>query len=76
MVESRLKELKQECEELVEHSKRLQRDGQLLIEHFEAGMKRSQTLQMALERHLLSLRAKEEALLELRVDLDKYLKDD
>ena len=74
-VESRLKELKQQCEDLAEHSKRLHRDGQQLRERFEAGMKHSQALQMDVERCILSLKAKQEALREYGNDLQQFLND-
>lgn len=74
-VESRIKKLKQECEDLVEHSKRLQRDRQQLRAHFEAGMKRSQALQMDIERYIRYLRARQEALREYGNNLQQFLND-
>jgi hypothetical protein len=74
-VESRLKELKQECEDLAEHSKRLHQDGQQLRERFEAGMKRSQALQMQVEQHMSYLRAEQQALREYRNHLQQFFND-
>jgi regulator of replication initiation timing len=74
-VESRIKKLKQECEDLVEHSKHLQRDRQQLRERFEAGMKRNQALQMKVEQHMFYLRAKQEALWEYRNNLQQFLNE-
>ena len=72
-VESRIKELKQECEDLAEHSKRLHQAGQQLRERFEAGMKHRQALQMDVARHILSLKAKQQALREYGNDLHQFL---
>ena len=74
-LEKRITELKQECEDLVGHSKRLQRDRQQLGEHFDAGMQHSLALQMDLDRQLLNLKAKLEALRERENDLQEFLSD-
>jgi hypothetical protein len=74
-VEKRIKELKQEYEDLIEHSQLLQRDRQRLSEQFAAGMKRSQVLQMKLERHILDLQVKQQALEKQGNDLQEFLKN-
>jgi hypothetical protein len=58
-----------------EAGKRLQRDGQHLRERFEAGMKRSQAMQRDVEQHIRYLRARQDILWGLRIELHKYLKD-